>query len=180
MGWQFRKTDSDYAAFTIRGTSDWDDRRGGVAFNGSNHVWAMRKSPIRKSQWVDGSLEFEVVDTGAIAAAPNDDLVLGARDQDGIGSHASVEIAEILIFDSALSNEVINQIEGYLAHKWGLLDKLPSSHPYKEMVPLFENRPKLILPERFSLLKNQAVSFPILTDRVATQVSVLSLSLIHI
>ena len=58
----------------------------------------MRKSPVHKSQWADGNLEFKVVDTGIVPSAPTDDLVIGARDQDGIGSFASVEVAEIIIF----------------------------------------------------------------------------------
>ena len=56
----------------------------------------MRKSPVHKSQWADGNLEFKVVDTGIVPSAPTDDLVIGARDQDGIGSFASVEVAEII------------------------------------------------------------------------------------
>jgi len=27
------------------------------------------------------------------------------------------------------------KMEGYLAHKWGTTDKLPSSHPYKFVTP---------------------------------------------
>ena len=54
-GWAFRKTDTDYAAFTVRGTSDADSRTGGTPFNGDFHVWAMRKSLVHKSQWADGN-----------------------------------------------------------------------------------------------------------------------------
>ena len=115
-GWQFRKTDSDFASFTVRGTSDWADRPGGTNFNGEPHVWAMRKSEVRKAQWADGNLEFEVVDSGSIEPSPSDDLVVGARDQDGINSHASVEIGEILIFGKALTDVQVHQVQGYLGH----------------------------------------------------------------
>ena len=66
---------------------------------------------------VDGNLEFQVSDTGVIEPAPDDDLVIGARDQDGITAHASVEIGEILIFNSALSDEQVFMVQGYLSHK---------------------------------------------------------------
>ena len=67
---------------------DWDDRSGGTAFNGEPHVWAMRKSEVRKAQWADGNLEFQVLDTGSVAPAPNHDLVIAARHENGsIVSH---------------------------------------------------------------------------------------------
>ena len=40
-------------------------------------------------------------------------------------------ICEVLVFDSLLSASDIAIIEGYLAWKWGLVDSLPSTHPYK-------------------------------------------------
>ena len=134
MGWQFRRVNTDFTAFTLRGTSDWDDRSGGTTFNGEPHVWTLRKSEVRKAQWADGNLEFQVLDTGSVTPAPNDDLVIAARSQDGsIVSHSNVEVAEIIIYDSALSDEDVHKVQGYLGHKWGLTDKMPSSHPYKEV-----------------------------------------------
>ena len=49
------------------------------------------------------------MDTGHIAPAPDDDLVVGARDQNGITAFANVEVGEILIFDAALSNPQVQQ-----------------------------------------------------------------------
>lgn len=49
---------------------------------------------------------------------------LGSQNIDGY-------IAEFVTFLG--SNE--EEIEGYLAHKWGLESKLPSSHPYKKVAP---------------------------------------------
>jgi hypothetical protein len=40
-------------------------------------------------------------------------------------------ICEVLVFDRLLSASDIAIIEGYLAWKWGLVDSLPSTHPYK-------------------------------------------------
>ena len=93
-GWQFRKSNNQFASFTLRGTSDWD-RTGGT--NGSPHVWAMRKSDVRKSQWADGNLEFEVVDSGSIATAPDSSLVI-ARDlgSKNITAFANVELGKFL------------------------------------------------------------------------------------
>jgi hypothetical protein len=43
-------------------------------------------------------------------------------------------VAEVLICNSPTAGDR-RQIEGYLAHKWGLADSLPSGHPYKSAAP---------------------------------------------
>jgi hypothetical protein len=57
-------------------------------------------------------------------------------------------IAEILIFDSALTLYEIQLIEGYLASKWNLTANLPQGHPYKlaspsDITPLYWSPTKL-------------------------------------
>lgn len=42
------------------------------------------------------------------------------------------EFCEFIATDNLTARE---KIEGYLAHKWGLESKLPSSHPYKTSAP---------------------------------------------
>jgi hypothetical protein len=44
-------------------------------------------------------------------------------------------LGELIIVTSNLSNDNRQKIEGYLAHKWGLTEKLDSSHPYKVNLP---------------------------------------------
>ena len=44
-------------------------------------------------------------------------------------------IAEVVIYDSELSNEDRQTVEGYLAHKWGITANLPVDHPYKNEAP---------------------------------------------
>lgn len=41
-------------------------------------------------------------------------------------------ISEIIVTSSILVDADREKVEGYLAHKWGLQDDLPSDHPYKE------------------------------------------------
>jgi hypothetical protein len=38
---------------------------------------------------------------------------------------------EVLIYSRGLTTTERQQVEGYLAWKWGLVSKLPSDHPYK-------------------------------------------------
>ena len=176
MGWQFRRVNTEFTAFTLRGTSDWDDRSGGTPFNGEPHVWAMRKSEVRKAQWADGNLEFQVLDTGSVAPAPDDDLVIAARSQNGsIVSHSNVEVAEIIIYDSALSDEDVHEVQGYLAHKWGLVEPMPASHPYKNSKPVFENRPQLVLESPLPLLVGDEITVNLETNRPNDQIIISNL-----
>lgn len=44
-------------------------------------------------------------------------------------------ISEIIVYNAALGAANRQKVEGYLAHKWGLVDRLPGNHPYKNSVP---------------------------------------------
>jgi len=45
------------------------------------------------------------------------------------------QFSEFLVFNSILSTAQRQQVEGYLAWKWGLQASLPSNHPFRNMVP---------------------------------------------
>ena len=45
------------------------------------------------------------------------------------------QIGEIILSTTALSDSTRQKVEGYLAHKWGLIADLPSDHPYKLVGP---------------------------------------------
>jgi len=49
---------------------------------------------------------------------------------DNNSNYLNATISEFLIFRTALSTNQRQQIEGYLAWKWGLQKSLPSSHPF--------------------------------------------------
>ncbi|MGB2194379.1 MAG: hypothetical protein ACPH54_07195 [Candidatus Poseidoniaceae archaeon] len=48
------------------------------------------------------------------------------------------DLAELIICNQELSDSDVQKVEGYLAHKWGLTDDLPGSHPYKNNSPTTE------------------------------------------
>jgi len=63
----------------------------------------------------------------------------------------SGHICEVIIYSTLLSTNQRQQVEGYLAWKWGIQSSLPSNHPYKNSSPNITNpagisRPANVLP----------------------------------
>ena len=54
----------------------------------------------------------------------------------GLGNESSdCDVAEIILYNSVLTTLQVQQLEGYLAWKWGLQGNLPANHPYKNAPP---------------------------------------------
>ena len=51
------------------------------------------------------------------------------------GGYLKGSVAEVVLLNRWASSSDREQLEGYLAHKWGIVDKLPVDHPYKELPP---------------------------------------------
>jgi len=49
--------------------------------------------------------------------------------------HQSCDIAELAIFATGISDAVVEQVEGYLAHQYGITSLLTANHPYKYVRP---------------------------------------------
>lgn len=57
-------------------------------------------------------------------------------------------VGEIIFYNSTLPTSNFQQVEGYLAWKWGLQTQLPSTHPYRSYPP-FQNNIPLPTPINF-------------------------------
>ena len=74
-------------------------------------------------------------------------------------------IGEILVYTTSLTTPQRQQIEGYLAWKWGLQGSLPSTHPYYNFAPNSQNLPYpsripvVIQPQAFLPTSNSIVYF---------------------
>lgn len=71
---------------------------------------------------------------GADTSSWADSLTLGfpfSPSFDTLGQYG-----EILAISGALATETRQKIEGYLSHKWGLQNNLPTGHPYKSAAPI--------------------------------------------
>lgn len=74
-------------------------------------------------------------------------------------------VAELIIYSNALNNFARQQVEGYLAWKWGLTSLLPSTHPYKSVAyfPITETVPRAIPTSGFVIPVNTFSTLKTLT-----------------
>lgn len=75
--------------------------------------------------WIDGTSVAADATGHAVTTAGG--LKLGTR-IDG-------SVAELIVINGTVTTENQQNMEGYLAHKWGLAANLPGGHPYKNAAP---------------------------------------------
>lgn len=83
------------------------------------------------------------------------DYVLGGLG----GNHAGYyfgNVGEIVLFNEVLSDDIITIFEGYAAHKWGLNNKLPSTHKYFSNQPNTANTTTNNVPTKAAINKSEA------------------------
>jgi acetoacetate decarboxylase len=95
--------------------------------------YSMNRSANNISEWINGTSNTI---TGTYTLPANMDsgnsfngIYIGTRG-DGVTGPFTGNFSEILIYNTALTTTQRQDIEGYLAQKWGLQTWLPSSHPY--------------------------------------------------
>jgi hypothetical protein len=87
--------------------------------------------------------------------------VLDIGGQQTNAQHWNGYIGDIIVYNSALTTSQRQQVEGYLAHKWGLSLSVPSPHPFKSFPPAslyFE--PATKYSALFSDVNIQSLSIP--------------------
>jgi len=78
---------------------------------------------------------------GSGAYSQGDTATAGPTFWDNVGAasqgynHLTANIYELIFFSVALTNSQRQQVEGYLAWKWGLQSSLPSTHAYAKFSP---------------------------------------------
>ena len=85
--------------------------------SGTSEVLATMSSPFLVSASSNSKISITGYNIGIDRA-----FYTSGRDWDGV-------IAEVISFNNQLSTSKRQKVEAYLAHKWGLSDSLPSTHP---------------------------------------------------
>jgi len=85
------------------------------------------------SLFVNGVCAGTQTSAGQNASINGQTLAVGMAS--GIDSVFDGEIAEVICYQGDVGKADREKVEGYLAHKYGLAGKLPSTHPFKNTVP---------------------------------------------
>lgn len=95
---------------------------------GEPFIYTIKMASTASQSFFNGSLHdnsFEISRTVV------DDIHIGVNEQNS--SHADVLYGDFMIYRG--DDTTRQKVDGYLAHKWGLVNKLPSSHSYKTNRP---------------------------------------------
>ena len=99
--------------------------------------------------WSNGSIAPTI--TGSAGTITRNMFLLGKRNWTYMQDNMTGNIFEVVQYNSDLGQTSRQQVEGYLAWKWGLQANLPANHPYKNASPNITNqfgisRPPNVLP----------------------------------
>ncbi len=111
-------------------------------------IWTAGGSISTKAQFVrkDGNTLSSGTTSGQTAGGSYP-LSIGATAGGGKLSYQYAgQLGEMLVFNRALSATETTQVEGYLACKWGLQNRLPANHPYRNLCPQGGTYASLPLP----------------------------------
>ena len=126
----FGATNNNFATFFGNGSSwnDTVDNTPSINVNSNSILEVVNPtSGSNATPYVNGTAQNTKVGTMASAT--------GLFISEGGGQSWDGPVAEIIIVNSGVSTTVRQQIEGYLAWKWGLEGNLPNDHPYKNSPP---------------------------------------------
>jgi len=86
--------------------------------------------------WLNGSNEKSATNSSTRTSTAQGFSIGGEWNGSSYGNIIAIaSINEIIVYNSALSTTQRQQVEGYLAWKWGLRSSLPAGHPYINFPP---------------------------------------------
>ena len=106
--------------------------------------------------WSTGSISPVI--TGTAGTITRNKFLLGKRNVSIFSENMTGNIFEIIQYNSDLVQTARQQVEGYLAWKWGLQANLPANHPYKSSTPDIKNARGISRPVGLPVRSN--ISFP--------------------
>lgn len=97
-------------------------------------ILGMRHDGNILQAWLNGVSLGTVGASGTINNLQSSPFYIGTLGLNTSYYGSPIDVSEIIILLSPYQNTQI--IEGYLAHKWGLENNLPSNHPYRYLPPI--------------------------------------------
>jgi hypothetical protein len=109
------------------------DLSSGTAYNNTDaQVMAFQSNVTGWGVWRNGSLEGTA---NGIAAPNTANTGFTLAGQNNPNRKSNITMTEFILLETT-DNRRRQTVEGYLAHKWGLVANLPAAHPFKNRPPL--------------------------------------------
>ena len=101
---------------------------------GTTYIYSIQYDSLNNiNVWSTGSISPVI--TGTAGTITRNKFLLGKRNVGQFSENMTGNIFEIIQYNSDLGQTARQQVEGYLAWKWGLQANLPANHPYKSSTP---------------------------------------------
>lgn len=110
----------------------------GIYITANDTEWniiANQRDSTTHNIWNNGDWNSRVTQSVVSSSTTSNPIGIGGWATNGTQAATNMYMAEIIFYDIALTTSNREQIEGYLAHKWGLASNLPVGHPYKSSRP---------------------------------------------
>ena len=104
----------------------------GGSFNAPSIISGVSAPATNRGIYVNGTAQGLTADTGGT-------YTTGTTTTQVTGNstyEVAYTLGELMLFDGALTTQQQQQVEGYLAAKWGLGMNLPTTHPYSSVIPI--------------------------------------------
>jgi hypothetical protein len=135
--------------YLVKSDSSWLTSTSPFA-NGTTYIYSIQYDSLNNiNLWSNGSISPVI--TGTAGTITRNMFILGRRNVSGFQGTMIGNVFEVIQYNSDLGQTARQQVEGYLAWKWGLQTSLPPTHPYKNSSPSTTNpagisRPANVLP----------------------------------
>ena len=131
--YQLAYTGSSPYATTVTGINN-----GNLVLYNANYAYGVGNGTFVN---VNGSLSTSLVTEGAASSQTSYTGINFGNGNGDIAFASSVSFSEIIIYYGILTTLQRQQVEGYLAWKWGLQANLPLTQPYKNSPAVFVTQP---------------------------------------
>lgn len=123
FGGGVKESSSPYGRFVSTTSSGWN-------------IIGNRRSGTTHQVWNDGNWATRSSGTGLNGTATSSNKIgIGGWYNNSSQYAANIDMAEIVMYDIALTDSEREKLEGYLAWKYALSSSLPAGHPYKDAAP---------------------------------------------
>jgi hypothetical protein len=106
----------------------------GLASPEPTNVWGFTQTASQRIMYLNGTIPAGGTNTNSTLITANPGGVIGAYQADPFYS-LDGRLHEFIVFTRALSTREREQMEGYLAWKYGAQNNLPTTHPYYKFRP---------------------------------------------